>query len=37
VASRSQLDRVTALANTDAKFIPYLTGFYIKVPRQVLE
>jgi hypothetical protein len=37
VASRRQLDCVTALANTHAKFIQDLTGFYIKVARQVLK
>jgi hypothetical protein len=34
VASRSQLDWVTGLANTHAKFVQDLTGFYIKAARE---
>ena len=30
VANRSRLDRVTGLANTHAKFVQDLTGFYIQ-------
>ena len=37
VASRSQLDWVTGLANTHAKFIQDLTGFYIKAAREALK
>ena len=37
VASRSQLDWVTGLANTHAKFIQDLTGFYIKAARDALK
>ena len=37
VASRSQLDWVTGLANTHAKFVQDLTGFYIKAARGALK
>ena len=37
VAGRSQLDWVTGLANTHAKFVQDLTGFYIKAAREALE
>ena len=37
VASRSQLDWVTGLANTHAKFVQDLTGFYIKAAREALK
>lgn len=37
VASRSQLDCVTGLANTHAKFVQDLTGFYIKAAREALK
>ena len=37
LASRSQLDWVTALANTHAKFVQDLTGFYIKAARDALK
>jgi hypothetical protein len=37
VASRSQLDWVTRLANTHAKFVQDLTGFYIKAAREALK
>jgi hypothetical protein len=37
VASRSQLDWVTGLANTHAKFVQDLTGFYIKAARDALK
>jgi hypothetical protein len=37
VASRSQLDWVTALANTHAKFVQDLAGFYIKAAREALK
>ena len=37
LASRSQLDWVTGLANTHAKFIQDLTGFYIKAAREALK
>jgi hypothetical protein len=37
VASRSQLDWVTGLANTHAKFVQDLTGFYINAAREALK
>jgi hypothetical protein len=37
VASRSQLDWVTGLANTHAKFVQDLTGFYIRAAREALK
>lgn len=37
VANRSQLDWVTGLANTHAKFVQDLTGFYIKAAREALK
>ena len=37
LAGRSQLDWVTALANTHAKFVQDLTGFYIKAARDALK
>jgi hypothetical protein len=37
VASRSQLHWVTGLANTHAKFVQDLTGFYIKAAREALK
>ena len=37
VANRSRLDRVTGLANTHAKFVQDLTGFYIKAAREALK
>ena len=37
VAGRSQLDWVTGLANTHAKFVQDLTGFYIKAAREALK
>jgi hypothetical protein len=37
LASRSQLDWVTGLANTHAKFVQDLTGFYIKAAREALK
>ena len=37
VASRSQLDWVTDLANTHAKFVQDLTGFYIKAAPEALK
>ena len=37
LASRSQLVWVTALANTHAKFVQDLTGFYIKAARDALK
>jgi hypothetical protein len=37
VASRSQLDWVTGLVNTHAKFVQDLTGFYIKAAREALK
>jgi hypothetical protein len=37
VASRSELDWVNALANTHAKFVQDLTGFYTKAARDALK
>jgi hypothetical protein len=37
VAGRSHLDWVTGLANTHAKFVQDLTGFYIKAARGALK
>ena len=37
VASSSQLDWVTGLANTHAKFVQDLTGFYINAAREALK
>jgi hypothetical protein len=37
MASSSQLDWVTGLANTHAKFVQDLTGFYIKAARDALK
>jgi hypothetical protein len=37
VGSSSQLDWVTGLANTHAKFVQDLTGFYIKAAREALK
>ena len=36
LASSSQLDWVTGLANTHAKFVQELTGFYINAAREAL-
>jgi hypothetical protein len=37
VASRSELDWVSALTNTHAKFVQDLTGFYTKAARDALQ
>jgi hypothetical protein len=37
LASNSQLDWVTGLANTHAKFVQDLTGFYINAAREALK
>jgi hypothetical protein len=37
VASSSQLDWVTALANSHAKFVQDVTSFYVKAAREVLK